>query len=224
MIITMKGVTKVYNLGEKREVHALSGVSFSIEKEEFVAVVGESGSGKSTLVNIIGCLDKPTSGMYKLEDIEVENMNEDKLAEVRNKKIGFVFQTFNLIPRMNVLKNVELPMLYAKISPKERYNRAMEVIAMVGLSHRISHPPSELSGGEQQRVAIARALVNQPSLLLADEPTGNLDSHTSEEIINIFQRLHEKGVTIILVTHNEKMTQYAQKVIHLHDGRILEDE
>lgn len=223
MVVIMKDVTKIYYLNEV-EVHALQCISIGIEKGEFVSIIGPSGSGKSTLMHIIGCLDRPTKGTYKLEGIEVDKLSDNDLSEIRNKKIGFIFQTFNLIPRMNVLRNVTLPLIYAGITSQEQNRRAKEVISQVGLLHRLSHCSSELSGGEQQRVAIARALVNNPSLLLADEPTGNLDSKTSEEIMDIFQRLNQTGATIILVTHEEKVARYASRIISLEDGKILLDE
>lgn len=223
MIIKMEDITKVYTLGDV-EVHALRGVSLSVERREFVAIIGPSGSGKSTMMHLIGCLDRPTSGVYELEDIAIAGLSDNELSEIRNKKIGFVFQTFNLIPRMSVLKNVVLPLVYSGTPVKERYERAAKIISQTGLSHRVSHRPSELSGGEQQRVAIARALVNNPPLLLADEPTGNLDSQTGEEIMKIFQELNQAGVTIILVTHEEKIAKYATRIISLQDGRILSDE
>jgi len=223
MIIKMKDITRVYSLNDV-EVHALRGVSLSVERGEFVAIIGSSGSGKSTIMHLIGCLDRPTSGVYELEDIEIARLSDNELSEIRNKKIGFVFQTFNLIPRMSVLKNVAIPLIYTGVPGKERYKRAMEIISQIGLSHRVRHRSSELSGGEQQRVAIARALVNKPSLLLADEPTGNLDSQTGEEIMKIFQGLNREGVTIILVTHEEKIAKYATRIISLQDGVILSDE
>lgn len=223
MIIKMEDITRVYTIGDV-EVHALRGVSLSVERGEFVAIIGPSGSGKSTIMHLIGCLDRPTSGVYELEDIAIAGLSDNELSEIRNKKIGFVFQTFNLIPRMSVLKNVVLPLVYSGAPVKERYERAAQIISQTGLSHRVSHRPSELSGGEQQRVAIARALVNNPSLLLADEPTGNLDSQTGEEIMKIFQELNQTGVTIILVTHEEKIAKYATRILSLQDGRILSDE
>jgi len=222
MIIKMKDITRVYRVGNV-EVHALRGISLFVEKGEFVAIVGPSGSGKSTIMHIIGCLDRPTSGVYELEDRKIDKLTDNELSEIRNKKIGFVFQTFNLIPRMSVLKNVELPLVYGRVTSKERDKKAIEMISQVGLFHRISHSPSELSGGEQQRVAIARALVNRPSLLLADEPTGNLDSQTGKEIMKIFQGLNQAGVTIILVTHEEKIAKYATRIISLQDGVIISD-
>lgn len=219
----MKDVIKIYTLNDV-EVHALRGISIAVEKGEFVAIIGPSGSGKSTLMHIIGCLDRPTKGIYKLEGIEVGRLSDNELSEIRNKKIGFVFQTFNLIPRMSVLKNVALPLIYAGITSKDQNRRAKEVISQVGLSHRLLHRSSELSGGEQQRVAIARALVNNPSILLADEPTGNLDSKMGEEIMDIFQRLNQEGVTIVLVTHEEKVAKYATRIVYLQDGKVLKDE
>ena len=186
--------------------------------------MGPSGSGKSTLMNIIGCLDVPTSGRYWLEGIEVSGLSDNQLAEIRNRKIGFVFQTFNLIPRENVIHNVELPMIYSNVPERERVERAREVLEAVGLAHRAKHRPAELSGGERQRVAIARALVNNPSIILADEPTGNLDSRTGTEIMGIFRRLNENGITIVLVTHEREIASYARRIIHLRDGMIEEEE
>ena len=199
-------------------IHALAGVDLEVEKNEYLALMGPSGSGKSTLMNILGCLDVPSSGTYLLNNIAVEKMTDDELARVRNKEIGFVFQTFNLLPRLSALENVMLPLIYAGISKKERILRGEEVMGLVNLTDRMSHKPNELSGGQRQRVAIARALVNKPSIILADEPTGNLDSKTSNEIMGIFDEIQSKGNTVILVTHEEDIAQYAKRVVRLRDG------
>ena len=204
-------------------IAALKDVSLSIEKNEYVALMGPSGSGKSTLMNILGCLDSPTSGSYRLNNTEVSSMSDDELAHVRNKEIGFVFQTFNLLPRLSSLENVALPLVYAGWSNKERKERAEEVMTMVGLKDRMDHKPNELSGGQRQRVAIARALVNNPSIILADEPTGNLDTKTSNDIMAIFDAINSKGNTVILVTHEEDIARYARRVMRLRDGLIETD-
>ncbi|MDD3627021.1 MAG: ABC transporter ATP-binding protein [bacterium] len=222
-MIKIENITKTYKMG-LIDVHALNDVSFTIKKNEFVSIMGPSGSGKSTLMNIIGCLDTPTSGKYFLDDISVEAMGDNDLAKIRNKKIGFVFQTFNLLPRTDALKNVELPLIYSGVSSKERHRKAKELLTNVGLGDRINHNPSELSGGQRQRVAIARALVNDPAIILADEPTGNLDSKAGEEIMEIFSELHKKGATIILVTHERYVAEFADRIIHLFDGKIVSDE
>lgn len=222
MTIEMTDIVKTYGMNSV-EVQALRGVSLSVAKNEYVAIMGPSGSGKSTLMNIVGCLDPPTSGSYFLEGEDVSRMKEDQLAEVRNEKIGFVFQTFNLIARSNVFHNVELPLIYKGVSVAKRRKIAEQALEAVGLADRMKHKPPELSGGERQRVAIARALVNKPSLLLADEPTGNLDSTTGSEIMAILDDLHAGGNTIILVTHEEEMARHAQRIIRLKDGVIESD-
>jgi len=218
-LIEMHQVTRVYQLGPQ-EIYALSGVDLVIDPGEYVAIMGPSGSGKSTLMNIIGCLDTPTAGRYILDGVPVETMNDDELAAVRNKKIGFVFQTFNLLARTTALQNVELPLIYAKIPRAQRRTLAEEALTAVGLSDRMNHQPNELSGGQRQRVAIARALVNKPSLLLADEPTGNLDSQTGREILDLFRDLHARGNSIIIVTHEDDVAREAKRVIHIRDGKV----
>jgi putative ABC transport system ATP-binding protein len=216
-MLELENITKVYKAGQT-EVPALRGISCRIESGEMVSIIGPSGSGKSTLMNIIGCLDKPTSGQYCLDETEVSELNDNQLAEIRNKKIGFVFQSFHLLSRTTALSNVELPLIYSGAS--NRRQRALQVLDSVGLAHRVTHRPSELAGGEQQRVAIARALVTNPSLILADEPTGNLDTRTSQEIMAIFERLNKQGMTIILVTHEPDIAAYTQRTIRLRDGQI----
>ncbi len=222
-VILVEEIHKYYELGETR-VHALRGVSTAIASGEFVTIMGSSGSGKSTFMNILGCLDKPSAGRYLLSGIEVSSLSKKELATIRNRKIGFVFQGFNLLARTTALENVELPTLYARISKQEGEKRSREALALVGLADRVDHFPSQLSGGQQQRVAIARALVNRPSILLADEPTGNLDSRTSVEIMGIFQKLNEEGLTIVLVTHEPDIAQFAQRSIQFRDGKIRRDE
>ena len=223
-LIRVDDVHKYYELGETR-VHALRGVSVQIARGEFVAVMGASGSGKSTFMNLLGCLDKPTSGRYLLEGTDVSGLDKRQLASIRNQKIGFVFQGFNLLARTTALENAELPTIYARLDKPERERRASEALEMVGLGDRAHHFPSQMSGGQQQRVAIARALVNRPSILLADEPTGNLDSRTSIEIMDIFQRLNdERGITIVLVTHEHDISQFARRVLIFRDGKIRKDE
>jgi putative ABC transport system ATP-binding protein len=213
---------KTYMMGSE-EIHALRGISIQIERGEYVAIMGPSGSGKSTLMNLIGCLDTPTRGSYLLNGKQVSQMNDNELARIRNEEVGFVFQTFNLLPRATSLKNVELPLVYAGVSAKDREQRARTVLEQVELTSRMNHRPNELSGGQRQRVAIARALVNAPSMLLADEPTGNLDSKTGLEIMGIFDRLHRAGNTILLVTHEADVAAYANRTIHLRDGQIESD-
>ena len=223
MSILLSDVTKSYHLGGET-VHALAGLTLNIRPGEFTAIMGPSGSGKSTLMNILGCLDRPTSGSYMLDGQEVATLNDDQLATTRNKKIGFVFQSFNLLPRMSTLQNVALPMVYAGVPKKERTRRAEQVLAMVGLTERMNHQPNELSGGQRQRVAIARALVNDPTIIMADEPTGNLDTKSGDEVMAIFSELNSQGRTIILVTHEPDIAQYAQRIVHVRDGLIERDE
>jgi putative ABC transport system ATP-binding protein len=222
-VIQVQNIHKIYSLGET-QVHALRGVTLEIKRGEFVAIMGASGSGKSTFMNILGCLDKPSSGRYLLEGTDAAQLDKKQLAAIRNRKIGFVFQGFNLLARTTALENTELPTLYARIDKTERHRRALEALKMVGLAERIDHFPSQLSGGQQQRVAIARALVNQPSILLADEPTGNLDSRTSVELMEIFQSLNDRGLTIMLVTHEHDIAQFAKRSIVFRDGKIRRDE
>ena len=222
-IIEIEKLVRNFKLG-KQLIKVLKSISFSINKNEYVALMGPSGSGKSTLMNLIGCLDTPTSGKYILNQQDVSQLTDDELAEIRNKEIGFVFQTFNLLPRATALDNVALPLIYAGFSKKEREERAMEVLKQVGLGDRVKHKPNELSGGQRQRVAVARALVNKPSIILADEPTGNLDSKTSNEIMGLFDTIHKAGNTIILVTHEEEIALHAQRIIRLKDGDIEKDE
>ncbi len=218
-LIEMHELTRVYQLGPQ-EIYALRGVDLIINPGEYVAIMGPSGSGKSTLMNIIGCLDTPSSGRYLLDGVPVETMNDDELAAIRNKKIGFVFQTFNLLARTTALQNVELPLIYAKIPRAQRRSLAEEALTAVGLGDRMNHQPNELSGGQRQRVAIARALVNKPSLLLADEPTGNLDSQTGREILDLFRDLHQRGNSIIMVTHEDDVAREAKRIVHIRDGKV----
>ncbi|MQY67672.1 MAG: ATP-binding cassette domain-containing protein [Dehalococcoidia bacterium] len=219
-MIELENITKVYRMGEV-EVYALNGVTISIKQGEMLAIVGTSGSGKSTLLNLLGCLDRPTSGRYMLDGIDVSQLNDNKLAELRSKKFGFVFQDFNLLSRASALANVELPLVYS--GGGDKHQKAMEALERVGLGPRAKHKPTELSGGEQQRVAIARALVNDPALILADEPTGNLDSASTEEIIAIFHQLHKEGITVALVTHEADIAVKTQRIIRLHDGKVASD-
>ena len=222
-VIFTDDLWKTYDMGSEQQVHALRGVNVKIPHNEYIAIMGPSGSGKSTLMNLIGCLDTPTKGSYQLNGKEVGSMNDDELARIRNEEIGFVFQTFNLLPRATALHNVELPLVYAGVSSKDRHTRAMQALEKVELTSRSTHRPNELSGGQRQRVAIARALVNNPSILLADEPTGNLDSKTGEEIMQVFKRLHEGGDTIILVTHEADIAAHAHRVIYVRDGQVEKD-
>ena len=224
IIIQTEDLWKTYDMGEAIAVHALSGVSFSIDKGEYVAIMGPSGSGKSTLMNLIGCLDTPTQGKYWLNQNLVSELSDDELAYIRNKEIGFVFQTFNLLPRASALHNVELPLIYSGMPAEERLQRAEEALRKVELGDRMHHRPNELSGGQRQRVAIARALVNNPSIMLADEPTGNLDTTTGEEIMRVLDRLHEGGNTIVLVTHEHDIAAHAHRILHIRDGKIDRDE
>ena len=221
-LISISNITKIYQVGDQ-EVRALAGVSLDIKKNEYVAIMGPSGSGKSTLMNILGCLDTPTGGNYVLNGTDVSKMGDDQLAVVRNKEIGFVFQTFNLLPRYSALDNVCLPLIYAGIQKKDRIERATAALTSVDLANRMAHKPNELSGGQRQRVAVARALVNNPSLILADEPTGNLDSKTSIDIMNLFEEIYSGGNTIIVVTHEEDIAQHARRIVRLRDGLVESD-
>jgi len=223
LVIDIRDVTKQYRMGSET-VHALRGVALSVHRNEYLAIMGPSGSGKSTLMNMLGCLDTPTAGHYQFSGKDVSSMTDDELADIRNREIGFVFQTFNLLPRSTALANVELPLVYAGLAPGARRERAIRVMADVGLAERMHHKPNELSGGQRQRVAIARALVNHPSIILADEPTGNLDSRTGEEIMQLFEELYEKGNTIIVVTHEEDIARHARRIVRLRDGLIESDE
>lgn len=222
-MIELSNVTKTYRMGEV-DITVLSNVSLSVRSGELIAIMGPSGSGKSTLMNIIGCLDRPTNGTYRFEDREISAMTDDELASIRNVKIGFVFQTFNLLPRFSALKNVEVPLVYSGVPARLRKERAIPLLQQVGLSDRMNHRPTELSGGQQQRVSIARALVNHPPLLLADEPTGNLDSRSGSEILNILTGLNEQGVTIMIVTHDKDVAARCKRIINLKDGQIINDQ
>ena len=222
MLISIRDLHRIYQVGSE-EVHALNGVDLDIDRNEYVAIMGPSGSGKSTLMNLLGCLDTPTRGSYRLKDLEIGKMTDDELARIRNQEIGFVFQTFNLLARADALHNVELPLVYAGIKHEERRKRAREALTVVGLADRMKHKPNELSGGQRQRVAIARALVNRPSIILADEPTGNLDSATGEEIMSAFERIWEQGNTVILVTHEPDIAAHANRVVRMRDGKIESD-
>lgn len=221
-IISIGNIRKTYEVGTQ-QVHALAGVNLKIWRNDYVAIMGPSGSGKSTLMNILGCLDTPTSGRYVLNGTDVSHMDEDELAEVRNKEIGFVFQTFNLLPRYTALENVAVPLIYAGVSKSRRLRRADEVLQSVGLGDRMEHKPNEMSGGQRQRVAVARALINDPSIILADEPTGNLDTKTSIDIMHLFERIYESGNTVIVVTHEEDIARYARRIVRLRDGVIESD-
>jgi putative ABC transport system ATP-binding protein len=221
-VISVYGVSKTYSLGEIA-VHALRGVTLQIERGDFVAIMGSSGSGKSTLMNILGCLDVPTSGRYEIDGVDASEMDEDDLSDLRNRKIGFVFQSFNLVPRTSAVVNVELPLAYAGLRGSERRQRAERALRSVGMGHRLGHEPAELSGGQQQRVAVARAIVTNPSLILADEPTGNLDSHSTGEVLRIFARLNEEGRTVVLITHEPDVAEQTKRVIRLSDGEVVED-
>jgi putative ABC transport system ATP-binding protein len=223
-LIEIRDVTKTYDMGAEAQVRALDGVTLDIDAGDYVAVMGPSGSGKSTLMNLIGCLDTPTTGTYRLKSREVSAMDDDELARIRNKEIGFIFQTFNLLPRADALQNVELPLIYSGAARKARHEQAKRALEAVGLGDRMHHRPNEMSGGQRQRVAIARALVNDPSLLLADEPTGNLDSKTGQEILALIDTLHGQGNTILLVTHEEELAVRAARVIRLRDGKVVSDE
>lgn len=221
-MIEFKNVYKIYHMGDS-EVRAIDGISFKIDKGEFVAIVGQSGSGKSTCMNIIGALDLPTDGEYLLTDLNITRYNEDQLAQIRNRTLGFIFQQYNLIPKLNVYENVELPLIYANVPEKERYDKVVHALERVGLANRMKHYQHELSGGQQQRVSIARALVNDPSVILADEPTGALDSKTGIEVLELLKKLNEEGNTIVLITHDNSIAHQAKRMIKIHDGRVVSD-
>ena len=221
-LIELEDVYKIYPMGGEK-VHALDGVSFSIDRGEFVAIVGQSGSGKSTAMNIIGCLDVPTSGTYHLGGVDVSTMDDDRQAEIRNKMLGFIFQQYNLLPKLTLLENVEVPLMYAGVPKAERHERAKLALELVGLSDKLKNRPNQLSGGQQQRVSIARALAGEPSVILADEPTGALDSHTSREVLSLLQKIHEAGNTVVLITHDNSIAVQAQRIIRLEDGRVVYD-
>jgi putative ABC transport system ATP-binding protein len=222
-VIDLRAVERVYRTSERVVVRALDGVSLRIERGEFVAIMGSSGSGKTTLMNILGCLDTPTKGRYRLDGADVREIADDDLADLRNRRIGFVFQSFNLVPRTSALANVELPLSYAGVKRAERRRRAVAALEAVGLGDRLDHEPSELSGGQQQRAAVARAIVTNPSLILADEPTGNLDSHSTADVLGVFERLHAEGRTVVLITHEPDVAERAQRIVRLADGRVLDD-
>lgn len=221
-MIQAQGLTKIYQMGEE-QVHALRGVTFSVERNEYISIMGPSGSGKSTLLHILGCLDRPTSGGLTIEDINVLEASDNKLAEIRNQKIGFVFQSFNLLPKATALENVELPLIYSGVRKKERRERALAVLERVGLADRVLHRPTELSGGQRQRVAIARAMVTEPAFILADEPTGALDTKTSAQILDLFSELNDEGNTVVIITHDPTVAEKTKRIIRLLDGRIIED-
>lgn len=219
-MIDLKNINKNYKIGSET-LHALVNVCFKVENGDFIAIIGPSGSGKSTLMNILGCMDVPDSGEYYLDNINVSSLNDNKLAEIRNSKIGFIFQNFNLLPKLTALENVELPLIYRGLNKKERYEKTINAIEMVGLSDRINHRPSEMSGGQQQRTAIARAIAGEPQIILADEPTGNLDSKSGKEIMDILKKLNDSGKTVILITHDLSIAQYAKRTMRIHDGQLL---
>jgi putative ABC transport system ATP-binding protein len=223
VIIEVQDLAKTYEVGNEK-IHALKNINFTVERGEFIAIMGQSGSGKSTLMNLLGCLDTPSEGKYYINGKEVSSLSEDELAHIRNKEIGFIFQVFHLLPRSTALHNVELPLIYSGVKKAARLDIAQKALAAVELSDRVTHRPNELSGGQRQRVAIARALVNNPSLILADEPTGNLDSKTGEEIVGIFKDLHRQGNTIIMVTHNQELANFTQRIFYLKDGEIIREE
>ena len=222
-VVKIIDIKKTYMMGEVK-VSALQGINITIEKGEFVSIMGPSGCGKSTLMHIVGCLDRPTSGHVHLDEVDVDKLNDNELAEIRNKKVGFVFQTFNLLPKLNAIENVELPLIYAGIGFDERRKRSLELLQLVGLKDRVYHKPSELSGGQSQRVAVARSLANDPSIILADEPTGNLDSKSGDEIIRLFIELNRKGITLIIVTHDQEIANHSKRIIRLKDGLVISDE
>jgi len=222
-VVTINDVKRVYHMG-KIDVHALRGINLKVEKGEFVSIMGPSGCGKSTLMHIVGCLDRPSSGHVLLDDVDIDELDDNSLAEIRNKKVGFVFQTFNLLPKLNAVENVELPLIYAGVGFEERRRKAAALLELVGLKERIFHKPSELSGGQSQRVAIARSLANDPSIILADEPTGNLDSTSGEEILRLFHELNAKGITLIIVTHDQEIANESKRIIRLKDGLVVADE
>ncbi len=222
-VVKVSGVRKVYRMG-KIEVNALQGINLSVDQGEFVSIMGPSGCGKSTMMHILGCLDRPTSGHVLLDLVDVDELDDNRLADIRNKKVGFVFQTFNLLPKLNAIENIELPLIYAGVRFDERRKKALELLETVGLKDRANHKPSELSGGQSQRVAIARALINDPSIILADEPTGNLDSKSGEEIIHLFAELNARGNTIIMVTHDQEIANHSKRIVRLKDGLVVSDE
>ena len=223
MVVRISEVKRVYHMG-RVEVHALRGISLNVAKGEFISIMGPSGCGKSTLMHIVGCLDRPSSGHVLLDEVDVDELNDDDLAEIRNKKVGFVFQTFNLLPKLNAIENVELPLIYAGVDFDGRRKKAAELLETVGLGDRMYHKPSELSGGQSQRVAIARSLANDPSIILADEPTGNLDSKSGDEIIHLFTDLNSRGITMIIVTHDQEIANHSKRIVKLKDGLVISDE